>query len=70
MESKAEICKKLIPVLKECYNTRDVRDLKYVEDEDKVVASVVYGGVSSEVVIDVSCESGAAMVVDIMRRLM
>lgn len=70
MESKVEICKKLIPVLKECYNTRDVRDLKYVEDEDKVVASVVYGGVSSEVVIDVSCESGAAMVIDIMRRLM
>lgn len=69
-EDKNEICRRLLPVLKSCYNTKDVVDLKYDSSREVVIASIYFCGSESSVEIAVSCESGSAMVIDIIRRLM
>ena len=70
VEDKEKICRLLFPVLRECVNTRDVTSLKYDKSRDVVVARISTCGKMKDVFIDVSCESGSAMVIDVMRRLM
>lgn len=70
VEDKEKICRLLFPVLRECVNTRDVTSLKYDKSKDVVVARISICGKMKDVFIDVSCESGSAMVIDVMRRLM
>ena len=60
----------MFPVLRECVNSKDVVGLSYNKDKDEVIAKILTGGMISEVSIDVSCESGSAMVIDVVRRLM
>lgn len=70
VEDKEKICRLLFPVLRECVNTKDVTSLKYDKSKDVVVARIPTCGKMKDVFIDVSCESGSAMVIDVMRRLM
>ena len=70
VEDKEKICRLLFPVLRECVNTRDVTSLKYDKSKDVGVARTSTCGKMKDVSIHVSCQSGSAMVIDVMRRLM
>lgn len=70
MEDKREICVKLLPVLKACYNTRDVINLEYEAKSETVIATLCFSGKISHVRINVEGDSCASMVRDIIRKLM
>lgn len=68
-ENKQAICSYLLAALQATRECSDVVDLNYVElNEDEQLVEVVYPN-ESVIRINVSCDSGIAMIRDIVRRL-
>ena len=72
MEDKAEICKAFIPVCRRTRNLCDLVDLEYRKNtnegffEEQVIATFESGYTKS---INVNCDSGTAMLKDILKEL-
>lgn len=69
MEDKAAICKALLPVLQMTEFLADLADLQYERGEDgfEQVRAIFNNGAEKKV--NVSCDSGVAMIRDITKRL-
>ena len=65
-ENKQEICKALVPVLRMTRNLCDLVDLDYDPDLELVTATFDTG---STKVANVACDSGTAMIRDIIRQI-
>ena len=68
-EDKTKICEMLLPVLQHTRNLSDLADLKYEKRIDgfEVVTATYTNGFSREV--NVSLDSGTAMISDIIRQI-
>lgn len=65
-EDKQEICKALVPVLRMTRNLYDLVDLDYDPDLELVTATFDTGNTK---VANVACDSGTAMIRDIIRQI-
>ena len=65
-EDKQEICKALVPVLRMTRNLYDLMDLDY-DPEYEVVTATFTTGYSK--MANVACDSGTAMIRDIIRQI-
>lgn len=72
MEDKAAICKAFVPVCRRTYNLCDLVDLEYKKNthngfiNEQVIATFESGNIQA---INVSCDSGTAMLKDILKAL-
>lgn len=66
MEDKSKICRLLLPVLQETRILSDLIGLEYIPEKECVVASFPDKPPRT---ICVACDSGIAMVSDILKRL-
>lgn len=69
MEDKQKICDLLLPALQATRNLSDLVGLEYIKDENGTeTVRVTFGGVSVEAYleIDVTADSGTAMIQDIV----
>ena len=64
--TKHDICRALLPVLRMTRALRDLEDLEYHGDTEEVHA-VFRGGYTKK--INVACDSGLAMIKDIMNKI-
>lgn len=65
-ENKQEICNNLLRALQRTRNCYDVIDLEYDPDKDEVSATFESGLVRH---INVECDSGTALIMDVVRGL-
>lgn len=65
-ENKALICERLCEALKLTIQYGDLIDLDYIKEKELVVAHFENG---SKVEVNVACDSGSAMIRDVMRAL-
>lgn len=65
-ENKQMICNLLLPALQATRNLYDLTDLHYDEENEVVVASFDGGSVK---VANVACDSGTAMIRDIIKSI-
>lgn len=69
-EDKRKICSLLLPVIQATFAGRDVVDLEYCDNEFTDDASVRIAFASGrKKKVDVTCDSGMSMVLDILRWL-
>ena len=66
MEDKQKICVLLLPVLQAPHNLRDLVDLEYDGDNDKVIATFASGDIKRA---NVALDSGTSMIRDIIRQI-
>lgn len=66
MEDKSKICRLFLPVLQEMRGLRDLIGLEYIPEKECVVASFLD---RTPIAVCVACDSGSAMVLDIVKRL-
>ena len=68
MENKQEILNKLLPALQATRNLSNLDSLKYVNDnnDEIVIATFKNGG---EKTVNVTADSGTAMITDLIKRL-
>lgn len=68
-EDKAQICRALVPVLQITRNLEDLTSLEYIKrgDEDEIVIATFQSGYKKTV--NVSIDSGTAMITDIIRHI-
>lgn len=66
MEDKQKICDLLTPVLKETRNLSDLDRLEYSKERELVYAYFVSGNCK---IVNVACDSGTAMVQDIIKQI-
>ena len=64
--TKQDICRALLPVLRMTRALRDLEDLEYQGDTEEVHA-VFRGGYTKK--INVACDSGLAMIKDIVNKI-
>lgn len=69
MEDKKEICKALLPVLQKTRGLCDLTDLKYKKlgPDQEIVTAIFENGATRK--INVSIDSGLAMIRDIMNHI-
>ena len=68
MEDKAKICKMLVPVLQATDNLFDLVDLEYerkANGYEEIVTALFANG--AEKIINVSADSGTAMICDVIK---
>lgn len=72
-EDKAKIIEMLLPVLQQTRAGGDLTDLTYSKEEEEEVETVKaryeHGGMVSSVYVDVTGDSGIAMIKDVLRRI-
>ncbi len=68
-EDKAQICRALVPVLQITRNLEDLKSLEYIKrgPEDEIVIATFQSGYKKTV--NVSIDSGTAMISDIIRHI-
>lgn len=66
MEDKSKIYRLFLPVLQEMRGLRDLIGLEYIPEKECVVASFMD---RSPVSVCVACDSGSALVMDIIKHL-
>ena len=66
MEDKQKICDLLLPVLQAPHNLRDLVDLEYDGDNDKVIATFASGDIKRA---NVALDSGTSMIRDIIGQI-
>lgn len=67
MEDKAQICKLLLPVLQATRAGEDITGIEYTEQEYRETVSIYRSWGSQD--INVTCDSGIAMIRDIIKRM-
>lgn len=72
-EDKARIIEMLLPVLQQTRAGADLTDMTYLKKEEEgaetVKARYEHGGMVSSVYVDVTGDSGIAMIKDVLRRI-
>lgn len=66
IEDKQKICDLLLSVLQAPHNLRDLVDLEYDGDNDKVIATFASGDIKRA---NVALDSGTSMIRDIIRQI-
>ena len=66
MENKAQICDKLVDVLRLTRALHDLVDLDYIDEEELVIAHFENGRCTT---INVACDSGIAMIRDVVNAI-
>lgn len=67
-EDKQAICDALCEALKLTRNYRDIQQLEYCKDEIKEIVSVIFSDYTFKD-INVACDSGTALIRDVMKGL-
>lgn len=66
MEDKQKICDLLLPVLQATHNLKDLVDLEYDGDNEKVIATFASGDIKHA---NVALDSGTSMIRDIIGQI-
>ena len=66
IEDKQKICDLLLSVLQATHNLRDLEDLEYDPDNEKVIATFASGDIKRA---NVALDSGTSMIRDISRQI-